>query len=186
MGLRDSSKFNTAHQAGVRDPDRPSPTSITSFFDYHVISFIQALHERHLRHRPCPDNIDLYAHDCQNPRSRVSTRRPRPHAKYYSVRRLPQYSLDPFTTAGLKISSCASSTSASSGFTPCFALALSSTSSSFPEIFISTSTPLRPQPRHLPSTASPAVSAALPPRSSSCILNEEANFSVPMPRCGTH
>ena len=55
MGLRDSSKFNTAHQAGVRDPDRPSPTSITSFFDYHVISFIQALHERHLaRHRPCP------------------------------------------------------------------------------------------------------------------------------------
>ena len=49
--------------------------------------------------RPCPDNIDLYAHDCQNPRSRVSTRRPRPHAKYYSVRRLPQYSLDPFTTA---------------------------------------------------------------------------------------
>ena len=55
MGLRDSSKFNTAHQAGVRDPDRPSPTSITSFFDYHVISFIQALHERHLRHRPCPD-----------------------------------------------------------------------------------------------------------------------------------
>ena len=60
MGLRDSSKFNTAHQAGVRDPDRPSPTSITSFFDCHVISFIQALHERHLRHRPCPDNIDLY------------------------------------------------------------------------------------------------------------------------------
>ena len=84
MGLRDSSKFNTAHQAGVRDPDRPSPTSITSFFDCHVISFIQALHERHLRHRPCPGSELLQRPNATLRHSLTATTRRHRHSHFYN------------------------------------------------------------------------------------------------------
>ena len=181
-----SSEVLHGNQAGIRHPDRPfTPTPIASSFDYQVIFYHQAPHERLLRHRLRPDHSDLFALDChlRGGDLHYPVRRSGHHkkAKYFPVRRHLHRDTDqtasPLPSAGLQSHERIIDFQGS-GFTPCFALALSSTPRSLSKIFLSTSSSLRPPPRlHLP-TASPAVTAALPPRPARAFLEEEAKFIV--------